>query len=105
MKLQPQEGAEGTKRITSPLRLLRLFCGQKISSRMTSPIAQLFFGTVLVMLPLRPALAADIRHVVVYHEPGKFAGWPANAGIWSWGDEILVGFHAGFFVKSRAAAV
>jgi BNR repeat-like domain len=36
-----------------------------------------------------------VRHVVVYAEPGRFAGWPANHGIWSWGDEILVGFSRG----------
>ncbi|MEX2411695.1 MAG: sialidase family protein [Candidatus Paceibacterota bacterium] len=34
----------------------------------------------------------DVRHLKVYYEEGKFAGWPANNGIWSWGDEILVGF-------------
>src|SRR5215475_14361350 len=38
-----------------------------------------------------------VRHVVVYREEGRFAGWPANHGIWSWGDEILVGFSAGYF--------
>lgn len=37
-----------------------------------------------------------IRHVIVYKEDGRFAGWPANHGIWSWGDEILVGFSRGF---------
>ena len=36
------------------------------------------------------------RHVMVYHQPGRFGGWPANHGIWSWGDEILVGFSAGY---------
>src|SRR6187399_2033784 len=36
-------------------------------------------------------------HVKVYSEPGRFGGWPANHGIWSWGDEILVGFSAGYF--------
>ncbi len=36
-----------------------------------------------------------IRQVVVYREAGRFAGWPANHGIWSWGDEILVGFSRG----------
>ena len=29
--------------------------------------------------------------------PGRFAGWPANHGIWSWGDEILVGFSRGIY--------
>lgn len=37
-----------------------------------------------------------IEHVIVYREPGRFGGWPANHGIWSWGDEILVGFSAGY---------
>ena len=35
------------------------------------------------------------QHVFIYHRPGKFAGWPANHGMWCWGDEILVGFSAG----------
>ena len=29
------------------------------------------------------------KHVVVYGEPGRFTGWPANNGLWSWGNEIL----------------
>jgi hypothetical protein len=37
-----------------------------------------------------------LHHVVVYREKGRFAGWPANHGIWSWGDEILVGFSRGY---------
>ncbi|MCX6622747.1 MAG: sialidase family protein, partial [Acidobacteria bacterium] len=43
-----------------------------------------------------PALH-PIRHVVVFERPGCFAGWPANHGIWSWGDEILVGFDVAPF--------
>lgn len=39
---------------------------------------------------------ASVRHVKVYQEPGMFGGWPANFGIWSWGDEILVGFAKGY---------
>src|SRR5437870_2226358 len=44
-----------------------------------------------------PASPADAKHVKVYHKPGRFGGWPANHGIWSWGDEILVGFSAGSY--------
>src|SRR5690625_40308 len=33
-----------------------------------------------------------IEHVTIYQQDGRFAGWPANNGIYSWGDEILVGF-------------
>lgn len=36
------------------------------------------------------------RHVLVYGETGRFTGWPANNGLWSWGNEILVGFSLGY---------
>ncbi|HRR57114.1 MAG TPA: hypothetical protein P5057_09100, partial [Acidobacteriota bacterium] len=39
----------------------------------------------------------SVEHVVIYHEPGMFGGWPANHGIWIWGDEILVGFSKGYY--------
>ena len=41
--------------------------------------------------------AQKVEHVVVYREEGRFAGWPANHGIWIWGDEILVGFSRGYY--------
>jgi disulfide oxidoreductase YuzD len=41
--------------------------------------------------------AANAEHVVVHYEPGRIAGWPANYGIWSWGDEILVSFSQGYY--------
>jgi hypothetical protein len=34
-----------------------------------------------------------IRNLIVYREPGRFCGWPANHGVWVWGDEILLGFE------------
>ncbi len=33
-----------------------------------------------------------IQHVTVFQGAGRFAGWPANNGMWIWGNEILVGF-------------
>src|SRR5690554_72725 len=33
-----------------------------------------------------------IQHGIVFYEEGRFGGWPANNGIWSWDNEILVGF-------------
>jgi hypothetical protein len=45
----------------------------------------------------RPLAALDAEHVEVYHEPGRFGGWPANHGMWSWGNELLVGFAAGYY--------
>lgn len=37
------------------------------------------------------------HHVVVYQEKGRYGGWPANHGLWIWGNEILVGFSAAYF--------
>jgi hypothetical protein len=33
---------------------------------------------------------------IVFYEPGRFGGWPANNGVWAWGNEILVGFELGY---------
>ena len=35
------------------------------------------------------------EQVKIYHEFGRYAGWPANYGIWSWENEIVVGFTVG----------
>lgn len=40
----------------------------------------------------------DVRHVTVYGEPGRFGGWPANHGMWIWGNEILVGYSRGHYL-------
>ncbi len=51
-------------------------------------------------ISLGPVIAQNspaVEHVVVYHEPGMFGGWPANHGIWIWGNEILVGFSKGYY--------
>jgi hypothetical protein len=40
---------------------------------------------------------APIKNVIVYKEPGRFCGWPANYGTWSWGNEILVGFRFAYY--------
>ena len=37
-----------------------------------------------------------MTHSIVYREPGRYAAWPANCGIWSWGNEIDVGFVTGY---------
>lgn len=50
---------------------------------------------------LLPAAATPAsRNVIVFAEAGRFGGWPANHGIWSWGDEIVVGFRAGHFKRT-----
>jgi len=51
---------------------------------------------ILLLLGLLPAggAAEAVVHRVIYRVEGDFAAWPANHGIWAWGDEILVGFQA-----------
>jgi hypothetical protein len=52
---------------------------------------------------LRSARNADSRATIptqtvkIFGEPGRFGGWPANHGIWNWGNEILVGFSIGYY--------
>jgi hypothetical protein len=59
------------------------------------PIFVLFIGASS-LLPQVCEADPPVEHVFVYREPGRFGGWPANHGIWAWGDEILVGFSAGY---------
>lgn len=42
----------------------------------------------------------NIKHGIVYNESGRFCGWPANNGVWAWGNEILVGFALGYYKES-----
>jgi len=59
---------------------------------------------ITVAVVVSPARAQDrpdaIHHTVVYQQAGHFAGWPANHGIWSWGDEIVAGFELGYYKKN-----
>jgi hypothetical protein len=47
--------------------------------------------------------AEPMTSVIVAGQAGKFCGWPANNGLWSWDDgrEILVGFSFGDFVEQE----
>lgn len=70
--------------------------------RAVGPFAKVipfFWGLLLCTTSVsgEELLAVSIRHVNVYSEPGRFGGWPANHGLWSWGNEILVGFSRGYY--------
>ncbi|MBI1320411.1 MAG: exo-alpha-sialidase [Candidatus Hydrogenedens sp.] len=41
--------------------------------------------------------AEGAEHVIVYREEGRFGGWPANHGMWNFGNEILVGYSRGYY--------
>ena len=64
------------------------------------------FTPVVLTLSFVPVAFADhhahaAQNVIVYKQAGRFGGWPANHGIWSWGDEIVVGFEAGHYKYSE----
>lgn len=43
----------------------------------------------------------DIRRSIVFCEPNRFAGWPANYGLWRWGEEVVSVFVAGWLGPLR----
>lgn len=45
---------------------------------------------------------ATAHHVEVYRRPGRFAGWPANYGMWAWGDELVLAFTCGHLSTGTA---
>lgn len=57
---------------------------------------------MMVCLTMVSAVVAaeDVQHHVVIQEEGRFSAWPANRGIWSWGNEILVGVVHGHYAKN-----
>lgn len=58
--------------------------------------------TTLMLLTIGLRAADAPIHVTVYREAGRLGGWPANHGIWSWGNEILVGFSAAYHKVNEA---
>lgn len=55
--------------------------------------------TARAMQAARQAIGASsievLQHVVAWRHARRYGGWPANHGIWNWGDEIVCGFTAG----------
>lgn len=37
-----------------------------------------------------------MEHVEIYHREGEYPAWPANYGLWAWGNEIVAIFSLGF---------
>jgi hypothetical protein len=68
------------------------------------PITQYLAYVVFILglsLQTTNAFAKDteehiVKQVTVYYESGRFAAWPANHGMWVWGNELLVGFSRGY---------
>lgn len=75
--------------MTGPARVVRAAGGLGLVVAAGVTAAGLMAGAAWAAEP-------SVRHVEVYRVPGRFGGWPANHGRWSWGNEILVGFGAGY---------
>ena len=65
-------------------RVSKLFCN--------SYILYILIIAVLISCQQQTDKKAVPKHVKVFQEDGKYGGWPANWGVWSWDNEILVGF-------------
>ncbi|MEZ6052176.1 MAG: sialidase family protein [Planctomycetaceae bacterium] len=64
------------------------------------PCSRLTFSLLLLSATIAQASEPSVeRHVKVFGEEGRFGGWPANHGMWMWGDEILVGFSTGLHMN------
>lgn len=66
----------------------------KSLSRCFLPLALVLFGPCS---SVETQAADTMKQVTVFKEDGRFGGWPANFGIWSWDNEILVGFARGWY--------
>jgi hypothetical protein len=60
------------------------------------------FGILSAAPISAPGAELVAQNVIVYYEPGRFVGWPANNGVWSWDNEILVGFSRGHFKANES---
>jgi len=61
-------------------------------------IKRLLIFLIIIFMPVMilAQKSAVSKNVTVYKEDNRYAGWPANHGIWSWGNEIVVAFVLGY---------
>jgi len=81
----------------APGRLSRAFFNPK---KIMNPFV---FVVMLLLAGATRGLAEPhvLENVVVYQEAGRYGGWPANNGLWAWGDEIVVGFIQGYLKNTE----
>jgi BNR repeat-like domain len=68
-----------------------------VPSRVGFSLRGTLASLLLLTTPTFSATPRLVHDATVYKEPHRYGGWPANHGIWSWGNEILVGFSAAYF--------
>lgn len=69
----------------------------------------LILALVLTFACQRSVSGATPQHVTanvnIYKETDRFAGWPANNGIWVWKNEIVVGFSLGYHKEQEGHTI
>ena len=66
-------------------------CKKQFLVRLTLLIV--LVGPAALIKAQEPPTVISKKHVVVASEPGRFLCWPANNGIYIWGNEIVVGYE------------
>jgi hypothetical protein len=77
---------------TPEITMRRLSDNSKINAYFLSALSILFLLSGIQNIAKSQVASDEAEHVTVFHEKGRYGGWPANIGIWSWDNEILVGF-------------
>lgn len=86
-----------------PRHVLPLFAFFAISSgqALSQDAAKLDAGDPKVIASVVPTWKpASAENLIVYKEAGRYGGWPANQGLWQWGDELVVGFTATYYKET-----
>jgi CubicO group peptidase (beta-lactamase class C family) len=80
----------------------RAFAGAKPENPSPADDAQLVVGIPGETQPGKPPMSrpATAENFIVYKEPGRYGGWPANHGLWQWGDELVVGFDSTWYKQT-----
>jgi hypothetical protein len=68
--------------------------------RLSIPLLLFIMITPLSSITKAQSGPDEVEHVMVFNEKGQYGGWPANVGIWSWDNEILVGFIVGEYKRT-----
>lgn len=53
-----------------------------------------------VVIPTQHLAPETVQNITIYKEAGRYGGWPANHGLWQWGDEIVAGFTATWYKQT-----
>lgn len=80
--------------LVAPLLLLNVFAADDAKLEITNA-AKKKAARDTVTLP-----AEQKQHVIIYKEAGRYGGWPANHGLWQWGDELVAGFTSTWYKQT-----